>query len=169
MELALVSAQRASDISAMEFKQLKTSTSGVDGDVLCVMQIKSRGKTKIRIPLEVGVNGFTIGGVIKSCQTNIITRWILHHNSHHGGAKPGMRITAGALSRGFAKARDLAGVTGDGETPPTFHEIRSLSIRLYSKMYGEAFAQAIAGHKSAEMSAIYKDTRGAEWVQVKAR
>jgi hypothetical protein len=168
MQLALVSAQRASDISSMEFKQLKSSTSWIDGNELYVMQIKSQGKTKVRIPIDLGVNGWTIGSVIKSCQTNIITRWILHHNRHRGGAKPGMRITAGALSRGFAEARDLAGVTGDGETPPTFHEIRSLSIRLYKDKFGSAFAQAIAGHKNAKTSSLYADARGAEWLLVKA-
>ena len=168
LELALVTAQRVSDVGAMEFRQIKASTSWIDGNALCVMQIKSQGKTKIRIPLEVGVNGWTIGSVIKSCKDNIITRWIIHHSIHHGGAKPGRKISLGALSRGFAEARDLAGVTGDSKTPPTFHEIRSLSIRLYAEKYGKDFAQAIAGHKDAAMTAIYQDTRGSEWMQVKA-
>ena len=168
MELALVSAQRASDISAMEFKQLKSSTSWIEGNELYVMQIKSQLKTKVRIPLDFGINGWTIGGVIKSCQTSIITRWIIHHNRYHGGAKPGMRITAGALSRGFSEARELAGIIGASETPPTFHEIRSLSIRLYKDKFGAEFAQAIAGHKNAKISSLYADARGAEWVQIKA-
>jgi integrase len=151
----------------MEFKHLNTSTSWVAGDELCVMQIKSQLKSKVLIPLDVGINGWTIRSVIKSCQSNIITRWIIHHGVHHGGAKPGMNVSLGSISRGFAEARDLAGVTGDSETPPTFHEIRSLSIRLYKKKYGGEFAQAIAGHKSAKTSDLYKDTRGAEWVHVK--
>lgn len=32
---------------------------------------------------------------------------------------------------------------------------------------GPEFAQAIAGHKDASMTAVYREVRGAEWVQVK--
>jgi hypothetical protein len=31
-----------------------------------------------------------------------------------------------------------------------------------------SFSQAIAGHKDASMTAIYRDVRGVEWVQVQA-
>lgn len=69
------------------------------------------------------------------------------------------------LFRGLA----IAGVKGDeGKTPPSFHEIRSLAIRLYSKKYGKDFAQAIAGHKDASTTEDYEDVRGSEWAQVKA-
>jgi integrase len=72
------------------------------------------------------------------------------------------------ITRAFARARDLAGVKREtGKTPPTFHEIRSLSIRWYTTAYGQDFAQAIAGHKDAKTTAIYRDVRGAEWVKVK--
>lgn len=50
--------------------------------------------------------------------------------------------------------------------PPTFHEIRSLAIRLYEKEYGRAFAQKLAGHKGENMTAMYADTRGSEWLDV---
>ena len=168
MELALLTAQRVSDIRAMEFKKLNSSTAWLAGDELCVMQIKSQLKTKILIPLDIGLNDWTIRSVMKSCQSNIITRWIIHHSTHHGGAKPGMNVSLGSISRSFAEARDLAGVAGGSENPPTFHEIRSLSIRLYKEKFGPAFAQAIAGHKNAKTSSLYADVRGAEWVQVKA-
>jgi hypothetical protein len=63
----------------------------------------------------------------------------------------------------------MAGVKGEeGKMPPTFHEIRSLAIREYSKKYGKEFAQAIAGHKNSSMTDIYRDVRGSEWLQIKA-
>ncbi len=166
MELALVTAQRESDISMIEFRKSTDSTSWVESDALCVCQIKSQGNTKLRIPLDVGVNGLTVGGVLKSCRSNVVSKWVMHQNIRHGAAKVGDRISASGLSRGFAEMRDQAGITGDN--PPTFHEIRSLSIRLYSDSLGEKFAQAIAGHKNADMTAVYRDVRGSEWLEVKA-
>jgi integrase len=51
--------------------------------------------------------------------------------------------------------------------PPTFHELRSLAARLYSEQHSADFSQAIPGHQSASMTAIYRDVRGAEWIEVK--
>jgi enterobacteria phage integrase len=53
------------------------------------------------------------------------------------------------------------------KTPATFHEIRSLSARLYADAYGENFTRALLGHKSARMTALYRDSRGQEWTEVK--
>lgn len=167
MELALVTAQRREDITAMEFRQTQTSTAWVEEDVLCVIQQKT--KNRLRIPLEVGVNGMSIASVIKSCRDNVISKWIIHHARNGCRSKPGDQVWIDTVSRRFADARDLAGVKGEeGKTPPSFHEIRSLAIRLYSKKYGKEFAQAIAGHKDASMTELYQDVRGSEWVQVKA-
>jgi integrase len=166
MELALITSQRESDLSAIEFKKSSTSTSWVESDVLCVCQIKSQLKTKIRIPLDLAINNFQLGRVLKSCRSNILTKWAIHQNIRHGAAKPGDRITAAGISRGFAEMRDQAGVGGDN--PPSFHEIRSLSIRLQSEKNGDKFAQALAGHKNADMTALYRDVRGSEWGEVKA-
>lgn len=167
MELALVTAQRREDISVMEFRQSKTSTSWIDADALCVIQKKT--KNRVRIPLDVGVNGMTIAGVIKSCRDNIVSRWFVHHSKNANLTQPGDQVWIDTISRRFADARDIAGVKGEeGKTPPSFHEIRSLAIRLYANQYNPEFAQAIAGHKDASMTAIYRDVRGAEWVQVQA-
>jgi len=167
MELALVSAQRREDISAFEFRQQTLSTAWVDEDTLCVIQQKTG--TKLRIPLKVGICGFTIGGVIKACRDNVVSRWLIHHQRPRTLSKPGDRVWVDTITRRFAEARDLAGVKGEsGKQPPTFHEIRSLSIRLYAETYSPEFAQAIAGHKDASMTAVYRDVRGSEWLQINA-
>ncbi len=71
------------------------------------------------------------------------------------------------ITSAFREARELAGiVTPEGKTPPTYHELRSLGIRLYQQQGYDP--QALAGHKDAATSAIYKDSRGAEWIDVAA-
>ena len=75
------------------------------------------------------------------------------------------RLFRESLSAFFAEARDLSGIQWPAEkTPPSLHELRSLSARLYSEQ--GINAQALLGHKSADMTAIYRDTRGAEWIEV---
>lgn len=167
MELALVTAQRREDIAVMEFRKGKDSSAWVD-DALYVEQLKSKCKNKLRIPFDVGVNGWTIGDVIKSCRDNVISKWLIHHQVAHTGVVLGNQVWLDTITKGFSRARKLAGVIGEGKTPPSFHEIRSLAIRMYADQYGHDFAQAIAGHKDAATSALYRDTRGAEWVQVRA-
>ncbi|RJF58901.1 integrase [Serratia inhibens] len=50
--------------------------------------------------------------------------------------------------------------------PPTFHEIRSLSGRLYEKERGRHFAQKLLGHTSETMTLKYLNTRGKEYVML---
>ncbi len=165
MELALVTAQRREDISSMEFRPTKDSSAWIEGNTLCVIQHKT--KNRLRIPLEVGINGMSITSVIKSCRDNVISKWLIHHARNGNLSKPGDQVWIDTISRRFADVRDLAGVKAEeGKTPPSFHEIRSLAIRLYSKECGKEFAQAIAGHKDASTSELYQDVRGSEWVQV---
>jgi integrase len=167
MELALVTAQRREDIAAMEFRKGKDSSAWVD-DALYTEQLKSKRKNKLRIPLDVGVNGWTIGAVVKSCRDDVMSKWLIHHQVAHTGVTIGNQVWLDTITKGFSRASKLAGVIGEGKTPPSFHEIRSLAIRIYANQYGQVFAQAIAGHKDAATSALYRDNRGAEWVQVKA-
>lgn len=167
MELAIVTAQRREDISNMEFRCRKESTSWLEEDALCIIQQKTG--SKLRIPLDIGILGFTVGGIVKSCRDNIVSNWMIHHQCPRTLSKPGDQVWKDTITKGFARARDLAGIKGTvGKQPPTFHELRSLSIRLYTEKYGAEFAQAIAGHKDPAMTAIYRDVRGAEWQQIKA-
>lgn len=80
-------------------------------------------------------------------------------------AKSGAKVRDTTIGQAFAEARDGSGVVVAGKTPPTFHELRSLSLRLYHDQ--GVNAQALAGHKSADMTSVYMDVRGDEWVKVK--
>lgn len=164
MALALVTAQRREDDWSMEFRPSVGATAWVEGENLWVVQRKTGNR--VCIPLAVSIAGFRLAEVVKSCRSNIISRWLIHHRRSATKAKPGDQVWLDTISRRFSDARDLAGIQGEpGKTPPTFHEIRSLAIRLYTEAYGSEFAQAIAGHKDAATTAIYRDVRGSEWIR----
>ncbi|MBT2790445.1 tyrosine-type recombinase/integrase [Paraburkholderia strydomiana] len=161
IELALLTAQRREDIVSMQFADVKDGFSFVT---------QRKTGVKLRIPLAVRIDaiGLTLEDVIKRCRGSVISKSMLHHVRRHGPKKPGDALEANALTRAFARARKESAITWEeSKTAPTFHELRSLAARLYSEQHSPEFAQAILGHKSASMTATYRDVRGAEWVEVK--
>lgn len=157
MELALVTLQRREDVANMRFRD-------VSQGYLQVNQQKT--DARLRIPMGIELNGLTLDGVIRSCR-DMVTPYMVHHPRTHGKATAGDRVHPQTIAREFAAIRDKVGIqTQAGKTPPTFHEIRSLGIRLYkARGYNP---QDLAGHKQSTTTDIYADDRGAEWVTVKA-
>ena len=164
MMLALVTGQRREDITNMKFADFK-------GGYLHVAQGKSGGETKLQIDGAIRLSkvGVSIAEVVAGCRDLIVTRYLVHYTESVSTAKPGGKVRAVTLSEAFQRARERAGIEAkEGRTPPSFHEIRSLSERLYKEEFGADFAQAILGHKSAQMTAKYDDLRGG-WKTVKAK
>lgn len=162
MNLALLTAQRVSDISEMKFADVQ------DG-YLHVTQTKSQGGTKIKLDVSIGLSatGLTIGDVVKQCRDRMVSKYLIHQARTGGGYKAGDKFAAHSISDGFQKLREELGIkAGKDKTPPTFHEIRSLSERLYRQQYGKEFAQAMLGHKTESMTAKYDDLRGSDWLTV---
>lgn len=54
----------------------------------------------------------------------------------------------------------------DAENKPTFHEIRSLSARLYEEEKGAEFAKKLLGHKSMVMTDKYLDSRNNSYTEL---
>jgi integrase len=164
MELAVITAQRREDISKMQFTEAR------DG-FLSVVQTKSRGRMKLRIPttLRLEALDMSLDDVVKRCRDAAVSAYMIHYTTPRGGRKAGQRVSADKITRGFQEARDATpGLKWDaGRTPASFHEIRSLAARLYSEQYDADFAQALLGHKSSMMTSLYRDVRGAEWTEVK--
>lgn len=166
MDLALVSGQRREDIAIMRFNQAKEG-------FLWVEQTKGKTKgniVKLRIPLELrlDVAGLCLGDVIKRCRDNVVSKYMIHVQRNHGTSIAGDHLSLSTVSDAFARFRDEAKIVPpEGKTPTSFHEIRSLAARLYEEQYGEKFSQALLGHKSAEMTAHYLDSRGKEWAEIK--
>lgn len=123
MLLALISGQDRSTVARWErgFQQ--------DGQA-----VLTRGKTGVRIaiPLELRLDvlGISLADVIARCRsTGIVSKYLIHHIRANVNAPKGSTIKIKTFTSKFKEARDLAGITG--EDAPTFHEIRSLTKRLY--------------------------------------
>ena len=172
--LALITAQRREDLAVMQFRERKGATSWVNDDGLYVIQIKTGNRVILPLHLDLPELGMSLEDVVSACRSNVASPWLIHQTRRYGNSPPGANIWLDTLSRRFADMRDAAAKNAgrplwdEDKNPPTFHEIRSLAIRLYAKHLGNEAAQAIAGHKDSRMTAEYKDPRGAEWVRVLA-
>ncbi|MGF6775294.1 integrase [Paraburkholderia sp. GAS334] len=161
--LALVTGQRREDVSAMTFDQAK------DG-FLWIEQKKTGAKLLIPMTLRLDAIGMSVADVLKQCRDSVISKRVIHFVRANSGRKPGDSPSLNTLSAAFAEFRDLAKIqVSDGKTPSSFHEIRSLPVRLYTDQYGPDFAQALTGHRSASMTALYRDSRGREWSEATLR
>lgn len=120
------------------------------------------------LPLELRLDavGWTLGDVVKQCRaTGVLSRHLIHQTGRYGNSPPGAKIWKDRLSRRFSEAVTALDRDWGDSDPPTFHEIRSLSERLYS-LQGDVNTQELLGHKDPRMTAVYHDTRGSEWVRV---
>ena len=153
--LAITTGQRLDDIAGMKFKDVS------DG-YLHVQQSKTGSMVRLSLQLRLDALGITVGEVVSRCRNIVVSPYLLHHIRNHPKAKKGGQIGKLTISHGFAKARGLSGLQSDH--PPTFHEIRSLSGRLYADQ--GINAQALLGHKDAKTTSLYLDSRGTEWISV---
>ncbi|MGC0155792.1 tyrosine-type recombinase/integrase [Chromobacterium vaccinii] len=159
LKLALLSGQRREDIACWR-------PSDVRDNFLWVDQEKTGMKLKLPLSLRLEALPQSLGEVISECLNSGVTNpeTIVHARQFAHRVHPGKALRPALLTRAFADARDQAGI--GGENPPTLHEIRSLSGRLYEEKYGERFAQRILGHRNAQTTALYLDTRGSEWMSI---
>jgi enterobacteria phage integrase len=152
MQLSLLTLQRREDIVAMRFKDI------VDG-CLYVTQQKTKQQIRIRIEGE-------LADLLDRIRRNAIpgAEHLIHLRKTVGPGKAGLPPCLDRISAGFQEARIRAGV--GGESPPSFHEIRSLGARLYEKQGIDP--QALLGHKSRQMVEKYLDSRGSDWTDATA-
>lgn len=164
MDLALVSGQRREDISKALFRDFH------DEAWWCVQSsLKGPNRHRIVIPLDLRLNcvSLSLRDVVGQCRrTGIVSKYLVHQTVARGNSPVGRHIWIDSLSKRFAET--LAGLRIDWapKEPPTFHEIRSLSERLYSAQ-GGVNTQELLGHNDAETTAMYHDDRGLDWVRIK--
>lgn len=154
MLLAMTTGQRREDIALMKFSDIK------DG-FLHIKQNKTGTLLRLNLNIRLNVIDCSIGEAVKRCKDTVCPT-LLHHTKRRTKSNIGEPIHKNSLSRRFANARDLAGIKGN--SPPTFHEMRSLAAREYVKQGLDV--QLLLGHKDPRMTDTYKDNRGAEWVEV---
>lgn len=131
---------------------------------------RSKTGARIFLPLELRLDSFSMSleEVVRQCRTTgIVSRHLIHQTQRAKGATLGKPIHLDMITRKFSEELAKLGLDwGDKETP-TFHEIRSLSSRLY-KEQGNVNPQELLGHKDPRTTAVYTDGRG-EWVRVGLR
>ncbi len=160
MLLAVVTGQRREDIRNMQFTDI------YDG-YLHVVQ----GKTGTRLALPLGLRcaalGVSLADVVARCRSSgVVSRWLIHQTRRAPKVKPGDPVHINLLTREFSNTRDRAGLNWNDSTPPTFHEQRSLSERLYREQGVDT--QTLLGHKDQRTTDKYHDNRGHEWLVLKA-
>ena len=160
MNLALVTGADRSTLSELQRRD-------VLADVLAVKRSKTADSTGlvVHIPLHLELEcvGLRLRDLVRNT-TGIASPYLIHHTRNHGNAPRGSQVFVDRMSHAFAEARDLAGI--GGEHPPTFHEIRSLTKRLYEAQ-GNVDTQWLLGHSDAKTARTYADPRGAEPVLVR--
>lgn len=156
MELALVTAQRREDVVSMRF-------SNIYDDRLHVIQQKTGAMLAIPLSLTLPAAGLRLGTVVDRCRlvsrSDFLISAGIRKNSPDGSIHPD------GPTKKFADTRKISGLKFS-DTPPTFHEIRSLSGRLYEEVYGKEFVQKLFGHKSEKMTKMYLDKRQNEYVMI---
>lgn len=171
IELAVLTGQRREDIASIEFRPRKEATAWVDGETLYVIQQKTGNRVAVPLSLRLDALGLCLADVIAKCRDNIVSRYAVHHGRGSKGSVPGEQVWKDTITRRFSDARDAAAehekLWEKDKTPPTFHELRSLAERLHNEQ-GGVDTQVLLGHRDPRSTALYKDSRGAEWMRVKA-
>jgi hypothetical protein len=161
MAVALTSGQRREDVADAQF------TAFHDGGWWCVQHSeKSDTPHRIFIPNEIKPAGFhlSLGDAVAQCRrTGVVSHYLIHQTRPYGNSPVGSPLFIDTLSKRFTTALEGLGIDWGEKTPPTFHEIRSLSARLY-KAQGINTTELL-GHTEEETTEIYHDTRGG-WVRI---
>jgi integrase len=158
MALAIVTGQPRECVAAAQFSDFR------DG-----AWWNERGKTGARIALPVELRlhelGLSLEDVVRQCRTTrIVSKHLVHQTKRVKGARLGMKMHVDMITRVFSAELAALRVDWGDKSPPTFHEVRSLSERLY-KAQGNVNTQELLGHKDPRTTALYHDGRG-EWVRV---
>ncbi len=74
----------------------------------------------------------------------MLSKFLVHQTRPWGNSPVGSQIWVDTITRRFTDALTPLGLDFEGKTAPTFHEIRSLSERLYSEQ-GNVNTQELLG------------------------
>ena len=181
IDLALVTLQRRRDISVARFKPSPHATSWIDGDVLRVIQHKTKTKrSKSGKPmanpaahLRIPIRG-RLAEIIDRCRDDVLSPFVVHRkpirvmrrDARAKGREHPTQIMPAELSRMFAEARDLSGFfKGTPEdTRPTFHEIRALGADILRRKNIDP--QALLGHTTKKQTDEYLEGHEVVWTDI---
>ncbi|WP_446718889.1 tyrosine-type recombinase/integrase [Gilliamella sp. ESL0250] len=146
MIVALVTGQRRSDIVAIQRSDIKNGH-------LFIEQYKTGAKIALPLNLYCEKLNMTLEHVINNICTG--KKYLIENNKK--------QVKLFSLTQYFSEFRDKIYYERNywNGTPPSFHEIRSLSERLYRAQGIDTMN--LLGHKSQQMTDRYNDSRGREW------
>lgn len=166
MDLGLYSLQRESDILRMKFKDIVVEERrGQPVEIIKVIQQKTEKHGEAAfIKVEIGPE---LKRIIKRCKDNLLSPYLVHRrpekiyrskNKDHF-----TQVLPQYLIHRFAEVRDQSGLFKRLKPleRPSFHEIRSLGIKMYSD---QGYApQQLAGHTTEAMTEEYMKGHGVRW------
>lgn len=159
MALALVSGQDRDSCARARFADFH------DG-YWWIERTKTGARIMIPTSLRLEAFGMSLDDVVRQCRaTGIVSANLVHQTKRVRGARLGKKLHIDMLTRAFREEIAKLGLDWGGRTPPTFHEIRSLSTRLYDDQADGVNTQELLGHTESATTDIYRDGRG-EWVKV---
>lgn len=153
IDLALITAQRRTDILSMRFDDIR------DGFLYVVQKKTSKASDTAWIRFRVTPQ---LQEVISNCRDNIASPYLIHRKPERLKQRQAQtkehwtKIEERYLTRAFKEARDAAGCyeAWPEDERPGFHQIRALSLYLYKKAGKDG--QKIAGHASEAMTKNYQ-------------
>jgi enterobacteria phage integrase len=158
MNLALITGQDRSTIAAARREHI------IDGHLICHRSKTAAKAPPLAIPVAIRLEvvGMSLDDLLRA-HTGVLSRFLVHHTEQQGRARPGAAVGVNLITRAFTEARKLAGIPD--ESAPTFHEIRSLSKRLYDSQ-GGVDTKALLGHTTDAMAKLYANSRDGAPIRV---
>lgn len=149
LALALLTGQRRSDLVKMKFSDVW------DGH-LHIEQAKTGARLALPLALRLAAVDLTLEQVIEDCR-GYYAAGAAGADGYMLRKHNGNQLGDASLSARFEEARE--GALGDlGKNPPSLHECRSLSERLYRAQ--GINTMTLLGHKHQAMTDMYNDDRG---------
>jgi integrase len=132
IDLALVTAQRRTDILSMRFDGVR------EGFLYVVQQKTAKASDAAWIRFKVTEE---LQAVISRCRDDIVSPYLIHRRPDRKKQKQAQtkdhwtQVEERYLTRAFKEAREVAGCYKGWkeEEMPGFHEVRALSLHLYQK------------------------------------
>jgi hypothetical protein len=169
MELSLNILQRRGDIQRLRFD------SKIDNHYrIIISKTKKHGKDAyIEIPADLPV-AFSAAGakkledLVRNCRDEFVCPFMVHEppqrRKESKEKEHSMQLSPGQISKGFAEAREAAGIKMDN--PPTFHELLALGQALREQQGWELKdIKKLRGHRKESTTKRYQE-RQIQWVRI---
>jgi hypothetical protein len=175
MDLAMQTTHATLEISRLKYRDCKFLDAPEILDGVLVygflrihrQKVQTKESSRVEIPITEALKQ-----IIANSRDKLLSPYIVHRLSRYSkqlgeGCDHPTQVSSKYISREFSKVRDAVGVYSNlaKDERPTFHEIRALSIHLYTKAGLDP--QSRAAHADAKSTKIYQENH-IEWVRVPA-